>query len=164
MPLAFPSQGMSAAFLRWFWYLRRYCGDNYKLNLIAFRLIETKNSVSCWLTEISSWVPRRTRTVDIQNHKHFYELFDNPFVHRSFRRLWKPVLRRFCGDFSYEFNNAGSNFLYKFSVLYCFYYVIFIFSNSQLQGISEGFFKLSFAAFIKLQQGDNPIRLFLGFC
>ena len=109
-------------------------------------------------------VPGRTRTVDIQNHKHFYELFDNPFVHRSFRRLRKPVLRRFCGDFSYEFNNAGSNFLYKFSVFYCFYYVIFIFSNSQLQGISEGFFKLSFAAFLKLQQGDNPIRFFLGFC
>lgn len=73
-------------------------------------------------------------------------------------------LHRFCVVFSYEFNNAGSNFLYKFSVFYCFHYVIFIFSNSHLQGIAEGFFKLSFAAFLKLQQGDNPIRFFLGFC
>ena len=30
-------------------------------------------------------VPGGTRTHDIQNHKHFYGLLGNPFVHRSFR-------------------------------------------------------------------------------
>ena len=50
------------------------------------------------LTAMSSFgVPGRTRTVDIQNHKHFYGLFGNPFVHRGFRRLEKTRLRLFCG-------------------------------------------------------------------
>ena len=60
-------------------------------------MFENKNPCKLFNCRDFGRVPGRTRTVDIQNHKHFYGLFGNPFVHRGFRRLEKTRLRLFCG-------------------------------------------------------------------
>ena len=39
------------------------------------------------------WVPGRTRTVDIQNHKQRFEFFGIPFIHRGFLQSRKSHLR-----------------------------------------------------------------------
>lgn len=46
-------------------------------------------------------VPGRTRTVDIQNHKHFGKFSGIPSVHCTLKQLKNFILRLFCGDWRF---------------------------------------------------------------
>ena len=98
------------------------------------------------------WVPGRTRTVDIQNHKQLHRFSAIPFVHRCFRGLRKPCLRLFCGYLYFELKFAKS---FPFLILH---FLTAICKQTLLDLIAffkaffESFFKLSFAALFQFQQ------------
>ena len=62
---------------------------------------------------------------------------------------WK---KRVCGDFAAIFHMNSITQDRTFFTNSLFFISVFCFLSSLIQGISEGFFKLSFAAFLQLQQ------------
>ena len=64
--------------------------------LIMSNSDETKKACKYLTYKPLSWVPGRTRTVDIQNHKLPYGISGNAFIHRQCRILNKSYLRRFA--------------------------------------------------------------------
>ena len=97
-------------------------------------------------------VPGRTRTVDIQNHKHLHGFSAIPFVHRCFRGLRKPCLRLFCGYLYFELKFAKS---FPFLILHFITAIckqILLDLIAFFKAFFESFFKLSFAALFQFQQ------------
>ena len=78
--------------------------------------------------------------------------FTNCLTTRLYIVVSEDCENPFCGDFAAIFHMNSITLDRTFFTNSLFFISVFCFLSSLIQGISEGFFKLSFAAFLQLQQ------------